>query len=314
MPGATLSLMRDERSILSVLIGDGRFLLALTGVALLLSGGFAVFQSASGHLLPHDAAAIGMDARDLEQRVNRQLVLFLFHDRVAFGGTLLAVGIGYLWLVGFPLAVGHLWAWRALALSGLTGFASFLAYLGHGYLDTWHGVATLFLLPVFVAGLSRARALGVVAPELQRDAIWARRLLLLCVAGLCASGLVILGVGMSFVFVPSDLAFIGWERERLERVSPVLVPMIAHDRAGFGGGLFSTGVILFFVARHAELSRNLIEVVALMGGFGFVCAIGVHHVVGYTELLHVLPAYLGAAAYLGAVLNLWWEWRRQGVG
>lgn len=36
---------------------------------------------------------------------------------------------------------------------------SFLACLGYGYLDTWHGAATLVLLPCFVLGLVRPRSL-----------------------------------------------------------------------------------------------------------------------------------------------------------
>jgi hypothetical protein len=48
------------------------------------------------------------------------------------------------------------WSWWTLVCSGLAGFLSFLSYLGYGYLDTWHGAATLLLLPVFVAGLAPA--------------------------------------------------------------------------------------------------------------------------------------------------------------
>ena len=45
--------------------GDGRPPLALTGAALFASGGFAIFQSITGHLLPHDSHALGMDAEGL---------------------------------------------------------------------------------------------------------------------------------------------------------------------------------------------------------------------------------------------------------
>jgi hypothetical protein len=51
------------------------------------------------------------------------------------------------------------WAWWALALSGCAGFLSFLSSIGYGYLNTWHGAATLVLMPLFVAGLVRARGL-----------------------------------------------------------------------------------------------------------------------------------------------------------
>jgi hypothetical protein len=49
------------------------------------------------------------------------------------------------------------WAWWSLLFSGAIGFSAFLTYLDQGYLDTWHGVATVFLLPVFAAGLWRSR-------------------------------------------------------------------------------------------------------------------------------------------------------------
>jgi hypothetical protein len=72
-------------------------------------------------------------------------------------GTLLmpslSYGILYLWLVEFPLRQGEVWAWWVLVISGLSGFGSFLAYLGYGYLDTWHGLATLLLLPIYLIGL-----------------------------------------------------------------------------------------------------------------------------------------------------------------
>src|SRR5258708_22119448 len=77
----------------------------------------------------------------------------MVHDRVSFGGVLIAIGVMYLWLAEFPLRRRESWSWWALVISGGAGFLSFLAYLGYGYLDTWHGAATLGLLPLFVAGV-----------------------------------------------------------------------------------------------------------------------------------------------------------------
>ena len=82
----------------------------------------------------------------------------MFHDRVAFGGALIAIGVLYMWLAEFPLRRGEAWAWWAFVVSGIFGFGSFLAYLGYGYLDTWHGAATLLVLPCFVIGLAKSRA------------------------------------------------------------------------------------------------------------------------------------------------------------
>lgn len=52
----------------------------------------------TGHLLPHDSHTLGMDAEGLTHAANARLALFMFHDRVAFGGTLLAIGTAYWWL------------------------------------------------------------------------------------------------------------------------------------------------------------------------------------------------------------------------
>lgn len=311
--------MKDERGLLQAVLGDGRFLIALTGVSLALSGGFAILQSASGQLLPHDAHAIGMDSEALIREGNDHLLGFMFHDRVAYGGTLLAVGAGYLWLAAFPLLVREVWAWWALVFSGGIGFLAFLTYLGQGYLDTWHGVATLFLLPVFAAGLWRSRpmtfsVLSVWAVGSRREhflAAWGRGLLATCAVGLILAGLTIAIFGMTTVFVPSDLRFIGLGTDALHRISPMLIPVIAHDRAGFGGGLCSIGCLLLFMARCAELNRSFAEIVAVMGCAGFGCAIGVHFAVGYLDFLHLLPAFAGLMVFLVADGLLWVGRRKQ---
>ena len=305
----------DNRGLLQVLLGDGRFFLSITGMALLGSGGFALMQSISGQLLPHDVQALGMDATALRQHTSQNLVWFMFHDRVAFGGTLLAIGIAYWWLTEFPLRAGAAWAWWTFVLSGGCGFLSFLAYLGYGYLDTWHGVATLFLLPVYLAGMWRARTL--VSTPLSVADIWkpaledegkvaslGRRILFLSALGLAAAGATILVVGMTRVFVTQDVNFIGIRPEQLSTFSPALVPLVAHDRAGFGGGLLTVGVILAMLMLHAPITRNLVELVAVMGICGFGAALGVHFVIGYTDFVHLTPAYAGLLMFAAGTLLL----------
>jgi hypothetical protein len=305
--------VKDERSLLQAVLRDGRFLIALTAISLVLSGGFAILQSVSGQLLPHDSHAIGMDSVALTRAGNRHLLGFMFHDRVAYGGTLLAIGAGYLWLVDFPMSTRAAWAWWALVFSGGIGFLAFLTYLGHGYLDTWHGIATLFLLPVFAAGLWRSRpdrfsVRSVWAASPKGEDIFAtygRVLLGTCALGLILAGLTIAIFGMTTVFVPSDLRFIGLDIVALRRISPVLIPVISHDRAGFGGGLCSIGSLLLFMARCAELNRSLVEIVMLMGCAGFGCAIGVHLAVGYLDFFHLLPAFAGFVLFVLAAWLLW---------
>ena len=307
--------MRDERGIAEALLGDGRFLLSITGLVLVLSGGFAIFQSLTGYFLPQDVHALGFDAAQLAAAANSRVVRFMFHDRVSFGGALIAVGFAYWYLAEFPLRAGEPWAWWTFCVSGICGFASFLAYLSYGYLDTWHGAATLLLLPVFLAGLWRARP-----PRIRIADAWAggqpmspgRRGLMFLAVGIVAAGATILTVGMTMVFVPQDLAFMCMTPAELHKVSSRLVPVIAHDRAGFGGGLFTTGIILLFLARHAPLTRNFVQIVALMGLAGFGAAIGVHPAIGYTNFTHLAPAYLGALVFTATVWRLSVERRWSG--
>jgi hypothetical protein len=207
----------------------------------------------------------------------------------------------------FPLRARQAWAWWAFAVSGFTGFASFLAYLGYGYLDTWHAVATVILFPVFVAGLWRSR--GLIADRLQIAQAWrtelpkeaglarrGRQILQACGAGLVLAGATI--VGMTTVFVPQDLQFMDMTRKQIAAISPMLIPVIAHDRAGFGGGLLSCGLLILIITRHARLTRSFLEVMALMGIFGFGAALGVHGAIGYLDFTHLAPAYAGLLLFL----------------
>lgn len=122
--------------------------------------------------------------------------------------------------------------------------------------------------------------------------------------GIIAAGATIMVVGMTRVFVPQDLAFMRLTPADLRNISPRLVPVIAHDRAGFGGGLFSTGIILLLLARHAPLTTSFVQVVMLMGIAGFGAAIGVHSAIGYTDFMHLAPAYFGALVFGATVLRL----------
>jgi len=276
--------------------------LILSAVFLIACGTFAIVQAASGHFLPHDALYLGMTAPQLCALDNCRILHFMIHDRISFGGVLVAIGVVYLWLVRSPLVRMESWSWWTLAFSGLAGFLSFLAYLGYGYLDTWHGAATVALLPLFVAGLVRARDLRRERVEpnalhLRSASGVGRALLLLSSIGISGAGLTIMTVGMTSVFVPQDLAFMGMTRSAVSAINPHLVPLIAHDRAGFGGALVSFGVAMFGCVRYARPSRALFYALTIAGIAGFGTAVGVHPAIGYVSFTHLAPAVLGCVVF-----------------
>jgi len=134
------------------------------------------------------------------------------------------------------------------------------------------------------------------------------RLFLLVTAGCIAlGGLIIMAVGMTSVFVPQDLMFMDIAASDLNAVSARLIPLIAHDRAGFGGAVCCTGVCMLLLLWCGRPTPAMWQAVALANVAGFGAAIGVHFPIGYTSFTHLAPAYLGVLLFLvGMVLS----WRR----
>jgi hypothetical protein len=308
----------DEREtfqcgFFEAIVSDGRPLLTLTGIALIGSGLFAFFLAGTGHFLPHDIAYLGMTAEELHSVAHGRLAHFMMHDRVSFGGAIFAVGILYLWLAEFPLRARQAWAWWTFLFSGAVGFASFLAYLGYGYLDSWHGAATLVLMPVFALGMYRSyQALRPMAPvrvvlvpgaspPLRSVFGLGRALLLVTAWSLVLGGMIIMTVGMTTVFVPQDLDFMQTSASEIAAANSRLIPLIAHDRAGFGGGVCCCGLTMFFCVYCSRPCRSLWQALWVMGGAGFGTAIGVHFPIGYTSPSHLAPAFVGATLFIAAM-------------
>jgi hypothetical protein len=312
----------DGRSFFSALAGDGRPLILATAAALVLSGGVAIFLSLTGRFLPHDVEFLGMEPAALCSLNQCRIVHFMIHDRMSFGGVLIAIGVLYAWLALFPLKEGESWAWWTLVLTNATGFGSFLAYLGYGYLDSWHAWATAFLLPVAATGLRMTRRLCTRARKWDpwwRRISWRTRagmgwlMWTGWAAGTMAAGATILVVGMTQVFVPSDLRFIGYTREQLDAINPRLIPLIAHDRAGFGGGVFTTGLLLLCLVAGAKPSKHLWQAICMAGAVAFGCAIGVHYPIGYLDAMHLAPALAGAVSLVAGASLLHGSWRAAGT-
>ncbi len=303
----------DDRSLAGLLVGDGRPLLALFAAGLALAGAFAWFLSAVGEALPHELRFLGLTLEQLRSLADGRVMDFMTHDRVAFGGTLIAMAVVYMWLVAGPLAAGERWAWWLIAVTGTFGFASFAAYVGSGYLDLWHLAASAALVAAFVPGLiltrgrlrpgwSPARAFDW--PSWRTTAGLGRRLVALTGVGMVVAGTTILVLGSIVVFVPQDIIYIGFDRAALDAMNGHLVPLVAHDRTGFGGGVATIGLLVLGCVTFARWTRALWQALAVAGLVGFGAAIGVHGLVGYLDATHVGPAVAGALVFgLGMLLS-----------
>ncbi len=306
-------MQQDQRGLCEALIGDGRPLITLCGICLGLAGLFAMFQSMTGHFLPHDIAYLKMQPEELCGINECRIVHFMIHDRISFGGALVAIAVLYLWLAEFPLRQRESWGWWTLVISGASGFGSFLSYLGYGYLDTWHGAATLVLFPCFIGGLWLLRPRSMTN---LRDRSWSalfhpagnlnwrtsagigRICLVVSACGMIGAGLTIQFIGMTTVFVPTDLTFMGIDREQINAINPRLIPLIAHDRAGFGGAVATAGIMTLACVWFGRHAPSLWQALCIGGAVGWSTAILVHPAIGYTDPIHVAPAVTGAVLFV----------------
>ena len=73
---------------------------------------------------------------------------------------------------------------------------------------------------------------------------------------------------------------------------------MAHDRAGFGGAVLSVGMTTLCCLWCAIPSRSLWEATLTAGGVSLTAAIGIHAVVGYTDIWHLTPALAAAVSLI----------------
>jgi hypothetical protein len=123
-------------------------------------------------------------------------------------------------------------------------------------------------------------------------------------SGITIAGLVIFTVGVSNAFVPEDLAFMQVTARGLDDVSPRLIPLIAHDRVGFGGAVSTLGLIALVCVWCGPASRALWEALAVAGTVSLAAAITPHVLIGYTDPWHLAPVILATGSFVvGLVLT-----------
>ena len=199
----------------------------------------------------------------------------------------------------------------AVVASALAGFASFFSFLGFGYFDTLHAfvAAVLFQLTVQVmVGASRVRSPGARAGPDDEDRAWRRAQWgQLCwvvhAVGLLIAGSVILGIGMTRVFVSEDLDFLCMTADQVRAMGDRVVSVVAHDRATLGGMLWAAGVAMLLPVLwcHERGARWLWQAMAGLGLPAYASTLGLHAWVGYTDWRHILPAVVGLALWAGGL-------------
>ena len=293
--------------------------LLLLGLGMILSGALVASVGATRATLPYDEAFLGVSRAELE-RLNPYLLDFLRHDRVTLAGTMLSIGTLYAMLAWHGVRRGQHWAWNSIRWSALVGFLSFFLFLLYGYFDALHALASVLLLPLFALGIVKPpKPQPAKAKDFENDRVWRIGLVgqLAFVAtglGLILAGVTIAGVGAIEVFVPQDLEFMRTTRSELQTANAQLIALIAHDRSGFGGALWSVGIAVLTSSLWGfERGRRwLWWTLLLSGSLGFALTLGVHAAVGYTNLVHLLPAYAGFCLFtlgLTASMPYLFDWR-----
>jgi len=276
----------------------------MAGLALgfgMVAGGLgAAVESLGPVLLPYESTFLGVDADGLAA-INPRLVPFLQHDRITLAGTMVAIGILYGGLSWSGIRRGRVWARDALLASGLVGFPTLFYVFAYRYVEPVHVALAVVLFPLFLIAVWRRPVPAPPEPEpAGAGAEWQRALAgqLLMVtagAGLVLGGLTISLVGLTTIFVPSDLSYMGTTAQLLDDANRRLLSYIAHDRAGFGGALISAGMAVLLLATWGWRRGQGWVWWSLAGAAaaGFGAALAVHLGVAYTDFPHVAPVYAG---------------------
>lgn len=275
---------------------------ALLGLSMLFGAGLAGWVALTDVVLPYDEEFCGKTAAEIAA-FNPKILSFMTHDRVTLSGTMVSVGILYLALSWFEIRRGSHWAQRVIQASSGLGFLSFFSFLGFGYFDPFHAMVAAILFQMLVQVMVRPAgpmSRSNCVPQHHNDSEWRRGLwgqLLFVVHGsaLILAGIVILIYGMTVVFVPQDIAYMGTEVTAIEAFDAQLKALIAHDRATFGGMLVSAGVALLFTTmwgfRRGDswLWWTYLVVIAVP----YIQTLWIHRKIGYWDHFHLLPVYIG---------------------
>ncbi|WP_404332402.1 dihydroorotate dehydrogenase [Mesobacillus maritimus] len=278
----------------------------LFGLAIFIGGLIALYFAFTSVMLPYDESFIGLSRGDLLQ-VNPFILSFMSHDRMALAGTMISGGIIYIQLARHGIKANLHWAKIAFHSAAIIGFIGIVLFIGYGYFDWLHGLFWLILLPIYYFSFKEGKGVkgSPTSCHGQNDKAWKYGLygqLMFVILGflIVIGGIVISTIGVSKVFVSTDLTFLCMSPQMLENISQNLIPVIAHDRAGFGSALISVGLLVLMISlwgfRQGEgWIWNTLAIGAMPA---FITGIGTHIYIGYTPFIHLLPVYLLVLLYI----------------
>ncbi|WP_216827676.1 dihydroorotate dehydrogenase [Alkalihalobacterium elongatum] len=284
----------------------------LFGLSIVIGGLITLLISMSSIILPYDEYFLEMN-RETIYVFNERILYFMAHDRMTLAGTMISGGIVYMGLARYGIRQGLKWAKQATDTAAIIGFLGIFLFIGYGYFDWLHLIFWLVLLPFYLVGFVKTKKVnGTAKSTNQRNhVIWKKSLfgqfaLVILGFSFVFGGLTIAYIGITNVFIATDLTYICMPPEMLNKFNERLIPVIAHDRAGFGGALLSVGLLILMIALWGfQQGNKWVWWMLFLGGIpAFTAGIGVHFAIGYTDFIHLLPAYFALLLYvLGLVFS-----------
>lgn len=283
----------------------------LFGLAIFIGGMIALFFALDTVILSYDEQFIGLTREEL-LLINPNILAFMAHDRMSLAGTMISASLLYMAIAYFGLRRGLHWAKVAFHSAAISGFLGILLFIGYGYFDWLHGLFWLLLLPIYVLSLRETKQ-HKASPQSWHDtndsawhhALYGQLLFVILGFALVIGGFVVSFIGITNVFVATDISFICMDAATLQAISDRLIPVIAHDRAGFGSALISTGILVLCLSLWGfRAGERWLWYTLLFGALpAFVAGIGTHFAIGYTSFIHLLPLYFLVVLYVvGLVL------------
>ncbi|MCA1319958.1 dihydroorotate dehydrogenase [Bacillus tianshenii] len=313
-PGLT---KRINESLLEVMerpapVGNGWYSYWLFGLFILLGGMLAFLFGVTSIVLPYDEHFLGMKKEEI-WLFNERIMLFMAHDRLTLAGTMISGGIVYMQLARYGVKQGLLWAKQAIDAAAIIGFLGIFSFIGYGYFDWLHLLFWLILLPVYAYGFFKTRGLNGTpsSSNLKNDSVWRKGIygqlaFVLMGFSFVVGGIVISYIGVTSVFVPTDIQYICMPPELLDSFNQNLISVLAHDRAGFGSALLSVGLLVLMLSLWGfQQGNKWVWWTILIGGLpAFITGILIHFLIGYTTFTHLLPAYVAVGLYcIGLLLS-----------